>query len=211
MDLESIKNEVELNARRFQAAEEKLLDSLTVDQRTEIGYPVKSIVTLDRFTANKKKYVIRQSLAIERFEIFENLQADVGFGVAFKDVFANLLDAYNSCNEGRIADAAVKLHNTMNGIKSNLEGRTNPVLLLCALFICREDEDATTYDAELTKSKIDDWRIEGIAMESFFTLAFNLVHGFIPVLKTVSGDISETMKAVTKNLDIKDVDIDTLL
>jgi len=211
MDLGPIKKALEINTRKFLAQEEKLLDGLTVEQRTELGHPIKSIITLDRFTANGNDYVIRQSLAIERFEIFENLQADVGFGVAFKEVFANILDAYNCCNEARIADAAVKLHNTMNGIKSKLEGRVNPVLLLCTLFICNEDEDATTYDSDLAKKKIDDWRIEGIAMESFFTLAFNLVHGFIPVLETTSGDISATIKAVTKNLEAREVNIDTLL
>lgn len=197
MEVEATKAEQELSAlfKDYVAKEEAILNTLSAAQRAKIGKPIKTIATLDRFNANGKEYIIRQSLTIERFEEFEKLQIQVGYGVDFRGMFGNLRKAYDYLNASQPADAGVLLYNTMNGVKNEIDGRENEVLQLCALFICTENEDLTIFDENLMKAKIDDWKIEGIAMESFFTLAFNLVNGFIPVYNQVSASISEHMEA----------------
>lgn len=175
--------------------EEKQLDALSKEDRIAIGRPIKSVSQLDEFMANGNRYVVRTSLTLSRFEQFEKLQVRVGYGVDFRQMFGNMRKAFDHLNESQPADAAIILYNLMNGIKNNLDGRDNEVLDLCCLFICREGEDVAKYDTEVNKLKKADWAEEGIAMESFFTLAFNLVNGFIPVYNQVSQSISDHLTA----------------
>lgn len=179
---------------KYVAEEEAIIDKLSKEEREAIGRPLKTVNTLDEFHANGTKYIVHKSLAITRFEQFEILQTQVGYGLDFRNMFDNLKSAYAYLNEGQQADAAVVLYNMMNGIKNNLDGRENEVLALCSLYIAREGEDLTTIDEALMRAKIADWREEGIAVESFFELAFNLVNGFMPLLNQTSESISEMVK-----------------
>lgn len=197
---ELVKDNLAALLKQYMAKEQSLLDQLTKEDRIAIGHPIKDISQLDEFKANGHKYVIRTSLTIARFEQFEKLQVRVGYGVDFRQLFANMRKSYDYLNASQPADAAIILYNIMNGIKNQLEDRKNEVLELCALFICRENEDIAIYDPVLINDKIEDWEIEGIAMESFFTLAFNLVNGFIPVYHQVSASISEHLENVQNEL-----------
>jgi len=187
-------------ASKYEGEEQKVLDRLTKAEREKIGRPIKGVHQLDEFTANGVKYVIHTSLSINRFEQFEKLQVQVGYGVDFRNLFKNLRKSYDYLNGGQPADAAVMVYNIMNGVKNNIDDRDNEVLDLCALFICREDEDLAQYDEKLNKAKKEDWALEGIAMESFFSLAFNLVNGFTPIYKAVSGSISEHLEKVREEI-----------
>jgi len=199
MELNEKQTQVQANLAALLAEylgkEEKYLDSLSKEERIAIGRPIKSVSQLDEFTANGNRYVVRTSLTLSRFEQFEKLQVRVGYGVDFRQMFTNMRKAFDHLNESQPATAAIILHNLMNGIKNNLDGRDNEVLDLCCLFICREGEDVAKYDPEVNKLKKADWAEEGIAMESFFTLAFNLVNGFIPVYNRVSQSISDHLTA----------------
>lgn len=180
----------------YTAKEQAILDRLSKEDRTAIGHPIKDVSQLDEFNANGNRYIIRTSLTLNRFEQFEKLQVRVGYGVDFRQMFGQMRKAFDYLNESQPADASVILYNLMNGIKNNIDGRDNEVLDLCCLFICREGEDVAQYDPDLNKAKKQDWATEGIAMESFFTLAFNLVNGFIPVYREVSASISEHLENV---------------
>jgi len=90
-----------------------------------------------------------------------------------------------------LADAAVIIHNLLNGIGENLGEREHPILQLCALFINRDGENLDVYDPDVMAEKIDDWKKEGLAMDSFFQLAFNFVEGFIPTYNEIIQSISE--------------------
>lgn len=180
----------------YMAKEQAILDQLSKEDRTAIGHPIKDVSQLDEFMANGNRYVIRTSLTLTRFEQFEKLQVRVGYGVDFRQMFSQMRKAFDYLNESQPADASVILYNLMNGIKNNIDGRDNEVLDLCCLFICREDENVAEYSPELNKLKKEDWVKEGIAMESFFTLAFNLVNGFIPIYQQVSASISEHLENV---------------
>lgn len=200
MSLEKTKVELDKLYEEYEAKEQHILDQLSAEDRVKIGSPIKHIHHLDKFKANGKEYTIRTSLTITRFEEFEKLQVYVGYGVDFLNMFGNIKKAYSYMNNSKVADASVVLYNIMNGIKDQLEERENEVLMLCSLFITLPDEDLTVYDEELLKSKIDDWKKEGISMESFFTLAFSLVNGFMPVYQEVSQDISEHIAKVSEEV-----------
>lgn len=194
MDKKTIETKLVNLFKEYSLKEQRLLNELTKEEREEIGKPIKNVDLLDEFNANGKRYVIRTSLTINRFEQFEKLQVEAGYGTDFITIFNNIKKAYLCLNENRPMDGGVILHNIMSGIKDKLDERTHPILDICCLFICREGEDITEFSPELNKLKIADWAKEGIAMESFFTLAFGLVNGFIPLLNQVSVSISEAIK-----------------
>tara|TARA_R110000787_G_scaffold97665_4_gene201323 strand:+ start:20077 stop:20691 length:615 start_codon:yes stop_codon:yes gene_type:complete len=162
-----------------------------------LAEPIKNIYLLDSFMANGNKYIIRTDMTITRFEAFENLQIEVSFGSDFRTLFDNLSKTYELVNSYKLADAAVMMHNIMNGVAETINEREPQILKLCALFICREGEDLAKYDIQLMKAKIEDWRVEGIAMENFFALAFNLVHGFTPVYNQILANISNQVGSKT--------------
>lgn len=198
MDKEKLLANLQALQDDYKKKEAALLDPLTKEERTELGYPLKSIFELDSFNANGRRYIVRTSLTVERFEKFEELQAEVGFGVDFANLFGQMRKAYDYLNEGQQADASVVLYNAMHGIKNFLDKRINEVLHLCALYICREGEDVTAYDEALILDKVNDWKKEGIEMENFFGLAFNLVGGFMPIYKEILAATSSHHKSARK-------------
>lgn len=175
--IEKIKADLAKLEKQFEAEKQRILDGADVETRTLLGEAVKRVDKLNAFTANGNKYVFRE-LTVARFEQFELLQASVGFGLDFQGIFDNLKAIYESLNTADFVAASVKLYNTLEGVSTNLAKRENPILQMCALFICREDENVSVYDPLLISEKIEDWKIEGIAMADFFHLAFNLVQGF---------------------------------
>jgi hypothetical protein len=182
--------------REMLAKEQEILNLLTPEERREIGEPIKAVHFLQSFQANGKTYLVRPTLSLERFEEFEKLQIEVGFSTDFENIFKNIRKAFDLLEEGKTATTAVILYNIMNGVKNKIENRENPVLLLCTLFICAPDENTTIYDLELNKLKIEDWKKEGIAAESFFSLAFNLVTG---LLEACGNDLVNILTPITEN------------
>ena len=66
------------------------------------------------------------------------------------------------------------MHNMMAMVKDiENENREHPSLLMCALVINREGEDAGQYDEKLQLEKIEDWRKEGFDILPFFTFALS--------------------------------------
>lgn len=151
------------------------------------------------FTANGKEYHVSENLCIDRFMEFERLQAHVGFGKDFENIYKGLKKAYEHMNTNKLADAAVIVHNLLNGVAHNLEEREHPALQLCALFINYKGEDETIFDADIITEKIDDWRKEGYAIGDFFRYAANLVAGFITVLEETTQTISEQEERLSKS------------
>ncbi len=194
MELKEVEAQLEALKASYKAQCNKLTAHLSKEDLAAIDVYFKEIEGVSNFTANSVKYLVHTSLAIERFMEFEKLQIKVGYGVDFRNLFQRINRSFDYLNEGRPADAAVILHNVMAGVADNLEDRENAILLLCSLYICREGEDLTKYDAKLNAEKIEDWTREGIPVDNFFVLAFNLVNGFQPIYKTVSQSISDHME-----------------
>ena len=154
------------------------------------------------FVANGKTYFIETGLSFARWKEFEKLEVHVGYGITFEQMFENDKKIWDALNKANFGEAAVLVHNRMNGIKQKLEARVHPALLLCSLFINLEDEDRVKYDPVKAEKKIEDWGNEGYDFKDFFQLAVNLVQGFIPACKEISQDIfqkKESKKNTTKN------------
>ena len=67
-------------------------------------------LTQTNFTANGKKYHITQNLCIERWRHFEDLQALVGFGRSFDDIFKafrEIWDALDDKGGPKVASASI--------------------------------------------------------------------------------------------------------
>jgi hypothetical protein len=139
------------------------------------------LFTVKSFIANGHKYHVSKKISITRWKEYEKLEPRLTYGIGFDDLFKNIKKAYEALNskEGKIADAAVILHNIMSGIKSiEDEKREHPSLLMCALVINREGEDTGKFDADLQLEKIEDWRKEGYDALPFFTFALCSIQGF---------------------------------
>jgi len=152
------------------------------------------------FEAKGVKYYIHNMLSVERWEKYEEYQHLAGFGTDFQGLFELVKKAYLKLNERKDADAAVTLHNIMVAIKQRLEKRDNAVLMICALWCNSDDEDTKVFDEQKLMDKIQNWREEGYAMSSFFTIAWNLVPGFIDAYKEDLEDILNRMKEQKKEV-----------
>lgn len=189
MTLQNLKDE-------YIEREQLILNEMTKIEREAAGHPIKSICTLTTFNANGVEYTVGKTLAVCRFEQFEALQAKVGYGLSFKELFQNITKSYNYLNESMPMDAGVILYNILKGIRDKATGEENPILELCALFIYEKGEDLTRYDESVNAKKIENWKREGIDMESFFDFAFALVKGLSTNYRKVSHAISNNLTAV---------------
>ena len=148
--------------------------------------------TKPTFEANGREYHISKDLCVARWRHFEDFQAMVGFGRTFDDLFTAFKDIWAALDEkggAKVATASIVCHNAMTGIKTKLEERHHPALMLCTLFFNYKGEDETIYDEEIMKSKINDWQEEGYDINDFFREAWRLVPSFI---ETYNEDIAST-------------------
>lgn len=152
---------------------------------------------LPYFEACGIKYHMNKVLSVERWRKFEDLQPLLMFGRSAQDLFNMTKRTYEKYNEGKYADGAVLLHNMMLGVKEHLEQRYHPALMITALFFNAEGEDQKTFDEDLMNKKIENWQKEGYAMEDFFTVAFNMVPGFMKIFEDDLKDISSHIEKET--------------
>jgi len=148
---------------------------------------------------SNKEYLFTKDLSIRRFIEFEKLQAHVGFGLDFNDIFNKLKTVHAELDKGKLAQPVIIVHNLMNGIALNLDNRVHPAIKLCALFFNTEDEDLGDYDEEAMNRKVDDWK--EYATQDFFHIAVNLVNGFIPIYKEISQSILKAEQAKLSSTD----------
>ncbi len=155
------------------------------------------------FEANGNKYYVSKSLTVERYKAYQKMQIEVGFGIGFAGVVNVLKKAYEQLNKQQFADAAVTLHNTLNSI-AGLDEREHPVLVLCALFINRENEDLTKVDDSVLLAKIEDWKASGIPMDFFLGYAQHLVQDYQKLLSELGGkEIPDLLKELALLLQTK--------
>jgi hypothetical protein len=150
------------------------------EQTTPQAPEPKSVNFNDRFfKANGKTYFIADKISVNRWKQYEKLMPRLTYGIDFDSIQKSLLRAYGALNEKKFADAAVILHNLMSGIKdANDDKRIHPALLMAALLINAEGEDAGIYDEQTQLNKIKDWEKEGLDILGFFAFALNTINGF---------------------------------
>lgn len=149
-------------------------------------------MTKQSFVANGTTYYIESGLSIERFCEYQILEKEAGFGLSFKKIFENLKDLHGLMNNMKFVEAAVKLDNMMTGV-AKLEEREPTLLKICALFINAKDEDRTTINNDTIVKKIEDWKKE-YDVRDFFTLALNMVDGFLEIYANATQIISGSSK-----------------
>lgn len=145
------------------------------------------------FKANGIDYYIEGSLSFERFLMYQKLQLEVAYETGFYGVFKGLEKAYNSCNEGKLADVSVIVHNLMKGIKT-VDERRVPMLDLVCLFINTKDENRKTINDDMIRQKIADWEAEGLDMMPFFHLALSSIKNFSSVYTEFTQSILQQIK-----------------
>lgn len=147
------------------------------------------------FTANGVEYFIEQSLSFDRYKMYQKLQIECGFDVSFYGMATSLNDLYDLQNQGKLADAAILTHNLRTGI-ANIDKRNIPVLEMCSLFVNTKDEDRTIINQDMVDKKIENWRVEGIAIDYFFTLAISTIQNYMKIYNEISQ--ASSMKKIKK-------------
>lgn len=146
--------------------------------------------TKPSFMANGREYFIEGQMSITRFCEFQILEKEFAFKMSFKGMYEELLNLYEKLNELKMADAVIIVNNLLNG-HAKMEEREPTVLKLCTLFINERNEDRSAWSADLMTQKIEDWKIEGISMEDFFTVALSTVNGYAQISSVMSERILE--------------------
>lgn len=149
-----------------------------------------------QFEANGKKYTIEDKLSIARSIEASKLELEL-FDLSSNSIKNTLIAAYNDLNGTnkdktvKFADAAIKIHNLVNKIQTNLNFKDLSVLRYCALFINHENEDRRSITAEQMTSKIEDWQEEGFEISGFFLLVLS-------ALPSVKKDFSKFMESISE-------------
>lgn len=137
------------------------------------------------FVANGKTYLIQpDEITISRYETYEKVALQVGWGYSFEDMFEAVKKMYHFATTGEsplkaLHEIAIICMNLLNGVK-DYEEREHPLILrFCTLFINQEGEDLTKWSETLALDKIMDWQKEGIAMTDFFLCSTLAIRGFL--------------------------------
>ena len=153
--------------------------------------------------ANGKTYKVASELSINRFRILEELEIEFYYGFTMQDMFTKLKETFELMDKGKIAQSSVKVHNLLSGVADRLDKREPVMLRICSLFLITDGEDVNEWSEELAKGKIDDWSKEGYAINDFFSLAANLVPGFMKDYEEILEGTLEGAASLKKSQDKK--------
>ncbi len=146
------------------------------------------------FPANGKIYKAEELISFSRWNEYELIQVQLNNGMSLRDCFETYKTLWSAANDSRFGDVCVIVHNLMSSIK-DLEKRIPFALQMAALFINEKDEDRGVITKEMIKTKIEDWDIEGYAINPFFNYAITFIPGFIPAYEENTNGISLKKKA----------------
>ena len=152
--------------------------------------PKRIDMTKPSFTANGKEYFITSHLTAGRYCEYQILEKEVGFSMNFDKVFQEINEITDLMNEVKFVECAVRLDNLRRGI-AKLKDKEPSVLKLCTLFMNTIDEDPSAWSNDLMTVKIEDWKTEGIDIQSFFSFALNTLNGFTDIFNKMSARVSE--------------------
>lgn len=142
-------------------------------------------ITAGPFMANGKKYTVSDTLSLDRYNMYEKIEIEMGYGRAWSEIHAELLKAYESLNNGKFADGSVQLYNIINGVK-NIKNKQPHALKMCALFINYEGEDVRFIDNQKIEEKVYDWNVEGLNPEPFLIFGVNSISGLTEFLGSLT-------------------------
>jgi hypothetical protein len=143
------------------------------------------------FEANGTKYIIHSTMPIGRYTVFEKFQLQTIDDRDPMTMLQSYIEVYNLLNVGKYADAAVKLHNTLNGLERIVNEDYHPLLWIATCFIAKDGADFTKWDEGEARTAISDWIEEGFDIRDFFGLAGAFVTNFMQDSRKDSQSISE--------------------
>lgn len=174
----------------------------------EIQQPTRINFKTGHFKANGNDYYIASYLPVGRDLKYSLLVPKLAFGVDFMGIFSMLSKFYKAATEwelpGRaLHEIATDSRNAMEAVKRAGEDKERvPIYYeLCALFINKIDENPATIDDATIQSKINDWVMEGIPREDFFTLAINSIKGLTEQWLQLQGELLEAEKTMELKSD----------
>ena len=142
-----------------------------------------------------RTYFIAESLSVDRYIEFEQMQAAAAYGCTFQDIAKAWQDIKDALNKVKFVEAAAIIDNMQNALTKGAEKKNHLALRVCALFLNEVDEDIRMYKQEVIDAKINDWLESGVCYEDFFRLTVSLVPGLLAaykqILQNISGQVSE--------------------
>jgi hypothetical protein len=139
---------------------------LTLSAKSKPSMQIREIdLSANSFTGiSGAKYIIHDTLPVARFEVFEALQVEALNNTSIAGFTGEVKDVWQDLQQVKVADATVKLYNILNGLERVKNQRSNPILRMCTLFICQENEPIQWSEAMSTE-KLADW---GDISQGFF-------------------------------------------
>lgn len=156
------------------------------------------------FKTNRGKYfVLRpgEPLGIQRWTEYERLKIVLGTG----KTFSALIEALHGVEkllgtDNPLADIRVEAILAINGLRRGLvelsKERYNYALYMATVFIYREGDDPLTWSMDKATEYIEDWAVEGLSEQDFFSFAVATVTG----LKKIYSDIKREMDKEAERL-----------
>lgn len=145
------------------------------------------------FVANNVTYIVHDTMPVGRYAAFERLQMNLVYDKDPMTTLQEMVEVYSLLNQGKLADASVKLHNIMNGAERIVQGQPHHLLFICTCFITKENADRSGWTEAEAKQDIENWTKEQIDVRDFFALAMVYVqHFFKDYRKTFQNSLQET-------------------
>lgn len=154
--------------------------------------------------ASGKTYHIVDTLPIDYWIEYQRYVPELAYGVDFRNLHTKLNEAYTALTSGNeilkgIRLAADILYNLMSSVKNfATQERIHPCLLMATCWCIREDEEMKSFDPQLAKEKIKDWREAGIAIEDFFLLSSVKIAHFREIYSVYREDQNEAKEVMSK-------------
>lgn len=124
------------------------------------------------FQANGKEFIVHDTLTVDGYQRLEELRVEMEAGNSVGDLLSLTKKAYDLCNKGKLADAAVALYNAINIEERILDQRPAAWLLALTLFVRPRGADLSKWSEVDATEWIKDWEEEGIGAPDLFKLAF---------------------------------------
>lgn len=138
--------------------------------------------TKESFEANGTTYWYFGSIekfGIDRYVAWQDHEPTMTFGKSFQQVHGELGKGIELINKQKAVQGYSILYNLYENIGDNMDGRIDNILRGCCYFMVTEGENLNELSEATIKTKITDWKKEGIAYQSFFSFALGSIPGYM--------------------------------
>ena len=147
-----------------------------------------------------KEYLIRDSISVGRFPHFEAIQIEMAHGVSVSGFQSEVQRVYSLLNQMKFADGCTALYNALSGTERVANSVPHPVMRLCTLFMCEQDEALEKWDEALAMKKVEDWA--DIELDFFLRCANSIVRHYMGVSDSGSRTSSSETAANEGEIEV---------